>query len=173
MRSGLFFGLVSVLLLTEVGFCQDYVEVWYEVNDLGSGRWECTYEVENVGLAEGVEEFTVWFDFGLYDNLLVETSGPLSLGWNEIVVQPEPVLSDDGFYDAVTLADIIEIGESEYGFAVSFDWLGQGQPGSQYYEVVDPVSYETIADGWTVPEPGTIVLFGFGFLLAVRRRADA
>lgn len=106
-------------------------------------------------------------------NLLVETTEPLSLGWNEIVVQPELVFEDDGYYDALTLADAIDIGETVSGFTVSFDWLGEGQPGSQYYEVVDPVIYETIADGWTVPEPGTVVLLGLGCLLTVRRRADA
>jgi len=83
------------------------------------------------------------------------------------------VLEDDGFYDALALVDAIGVGEGIYGFTVSFDWSGEGEPAAQYYEIVDPVTYDTIADGWTVPEPGTLVLLGFGALLAARGRTDA
>jgi len=48
----------------------------------------------------------------------------------------------------------IAIGEHVYGFAVSFDWLGEGEPGAQFYEIIDPDTFETINSGWTVPEPG-------------------
>jgi len=51
------------------------------------------------------------------------------------------------------------------GFAVSFDWLGTGEPGAQFYEIIDPDTFETIDSGWTVPEPGTICLLSFGGLV--------
>jgi len=39
---------------------------------------------------------------------------------------------------------------------------GVGEPGSQYYEIIDPVTFETIEDGYTIPEPGTLLLLGLG-----------
>jgi len=49
--------------------------------------------------------------------------------WNEVVVQPDPVLHDSGFYDALTRRVGIPVGGGEGGFAVTFDWLGPGTPG--------------------------------------------
>jgi len=78
-------------------------------------------------------------------------------------------LGDDGGYDALAKSLNIEVGEHVYGFAVSFDWLGAGQPGSQYYEIIDPDTFETIEDGYTVPEPGTFCLLGLGSVVLLRR----
>jgi hypothetical protein len=164
---------IFVVSVCSVGFGADDVGMWYEVQEVGGGRWEYTYEVVNFSLATGIEEFTVWFDFGNYENLAIETVEPPAGSWDEIVWQPDGVLGDDGGYDALATGLDIGIGESVYGFAVSFDWLGEGEPGSQYFEVVDPLTFETIADGWTVPEPGTVLLFGCGYLFNVRTRRDA
>jgi hypothetical protein len=147
------------------------VLVWYDVNDLGSGQWEYTYSVRNQGLEEPIEEFTIWFDFGLYENLTVTTPDPPSANWNEIIVQPEPYLHDDGFYDALALGAGIDISEMVTDFSVSFNWLGSDEPGPQHYEIINPATYETIADGWTIPEPASAIVMSVGgVLMAAMRR---
>ena len=144
-------------------------QIIYETTDLGSGRWEYTYDVMNISLTEGIEEFTVWFDYGLYDNLTVSTPETPS-DWDQIVWQVEPALGDPGGYDALATNLSIGIGESLSGFSVSFDWLDIGEPGSQYYEIIDPVTFGTIESGYTVPEPATCLLLLSGGVLLRRRK---
>jgi hypothetical protein len=121
-----------------------------------------------------IEEFTIWFGYGLYDNLAVETPPVLPPGgWDETVIQPEPVLEDDGAYDAKALGLGVEIGHTARPFAVSFNWLGDSlMPGSQFYEIIDPKTLQTIDSGQTIliPEPATVVLLGLGGLVLRRRR---
>lgn len=172
MKSRVVAAVVFVCLFAGPGLGTPNTEIWYETTDLGSGRWEYTYTVVNLpeSLIPEIREFTVWFKYGDYYGLVV-TTPETPAGWDQIVVQPEPVLEDDGFYDAVTLTVGIGIGESISGFSVSFDWLpGTGEPGSQFYEIIDPVTFETIESGMTVPEPTTILLVGLGGLVLLRKR---
>ena len=165
--------IVFVCLFAGSGLDAANTEISYVTTNLGSGRWEYNYTVINKpeSLIEHIEEFTIWFDFGLYDNLLVTTPEPLASDWSEIVWDPEPVLEDDGAYDAVALTVGIGQDESVYGFSVSFDWLGVGEPGRQLYHIVDPENYpDPIEVGWTIPEPATAVMLGLGGILLVLRR---
>ena len=151
-------------------FALPVTEIQYEATDLGSDRWQYSYDVTNISLTGAIEEFTIWFDFDLYDNLSIETTDPPSSDWDEIVIQPEPVLSDDGYYDALGLGVGIGIGERVSGFSVSFDWLGGGEPGSQFYEIIDPDTFETIDSGWTIPEPATLLILALGGIVLRRKR---
>lgn len=146
-------------------------EILYDCTDLGSGRWQYNYRVRNISLTEEIEEFTIWFGYGFYDNLTIETLNPPAGNWDEIILQPDPMLSDDGGYDALTNALNIGIGQSVSGFAVSFDWLGTGDPGTQYYEIIDSDTFETIEDGYTelIPEPATLLLLGLGVIVLRRK----
>lgn len=168
-----------LLVYTVIFFITPYLlagidtEIIYEITDLGSGQWEYSYEVKNLSLEEGIKEFTIWFDYGLYDNLVV-TTPETPPEWDQIVWQVEPVLEDPGGYDALATGFNIAVDESLSGFSVSFDWLpGTGDPGSQYYEIIDPDNgYITIEDGYTVPEPATLCLLGLGMLTLRRRRKE-
>jgi len=173
MENKVFIGVVLVCVLAASGFGSPLTGIQFLANDLGSNQWEYVYTVENIALSEGIEEFTIWFDYGLYDNLVVTTPAPLSDNWNEAVIQPEPVLSDDGYYDvlAETGDPGIGIGIAAGDFSVSFDWLGSGTPGSQFYEIIDPDTFATIEDGYTVPEPATMILLVAGmFALRTKRK---
>jgi hypothetical protein len=174
MKRQIFAAAVFVFFLTATGFSVPKTEIRYQTSDIGSGRWQYDYEVSNISLTAPIEEFTIWFDFGLYDNLAIETPDPPASNWSEIILQPEPVLQDDGAYDAkvLRLRWGVGIGEMVSGFAVSFDWLGDAVvPGAQFYEIIDPVTYQTIDSGYTIPEPATIFLLGLGSLaLRVKRK---
>ncbi len=82
-------------------------------------------------------------------------------------------MKDDGAYDALTTNSGIGIGVTVSDFSVSFDWLGVGEPGAQFYEIIDPVTFETIDSGITIiPEPGTLLLLSIGGLALLRRRKN-
>jgi hypothetical protein len=170
MRDRIFaFCILPILSLVCLAAYQ--TQIVYETTDLGTERWKYTYDVCNVSLAETIEEFTIWFGIGSYDNLVIETLNPPASNWDEVVWDPEPFLGDDGGYDAwANLATPIGIGQSISGFAVSFDWLGTDEPGSQFYEIIDPETFETIYSGWTVPEPGTLTMLGLGVLALLQVR---
>jgi hypothetical protein len=171
MKRQIFAAVVFVFFLTAVGSGVPKTEIWYQTSDLGLGRWQYIYDVKNISLTVPIEEFTIWFEFGLYDNLAIETPDPPAGNWSEIVLQPEPVLQDDGAYDAKALNLGIGVGPTVSGFAVSFDWLGDAtMPGPQFYEIIDPVTYQTIDSGRTIPEPATLVLLGLGGLTLRRKK---
>lgn len=174
MKSTIAAGAIFVFFFAAVGFSVPMTQIWYQADELGAGRWQYTYDVSNFSLPGPIEQFTIYFEYGddvqpLYDDLAVETPDPPAGDWSEIVLQPEPVLSDDGLYDALALYPGIAQGQTVSGFKVSFDWLGEGQPGPQPYEIIDPQTFETIDSGQTIPEPAALLLLGLG-TLALRRR---
>ena len=164
------FVLIIAFLFIENTFADLLSQVRYEAADLGAGQWQYTYEVKNLGIADGIGEFTIWFDYGKYSNLQIKTPNPPSANWNQVVWQPDPVLHDAGGYDAIANSLRITLGQSVSGFAVSFDWLGTSTPGSQYYEIINPSNFQTIESNWTIPEPGTLLLLGFGGLILFRKK---
>ena len=172
MKGKIVLGVIFVCLFATSVFGDPNTEIRYSVTDLGSDQWEYIYTVENIGLAGGIEEFTIWFDYGLYDNLVVTTPETPAVDWDEIIWQPEPVLEDDGAYDA--LAEMwnpgIGVDKTVGGFSVSFDWLGVGKPGPQFYQIIHPVTFVTLDYGYTIPEPATLILFGLGGLCLRRKR---
>ena len=157
-----------ICLLGPFGFAQQ-TQINYQTQQLIDNRWSYTYEVCNINLAQGVQEFTIWFDFGLYNNLAIETSGTLANNWNEIIWQPNSVIGDAGGYDALGVGFNIGAGESISGFAVGFDWNGTSVPGSQFYQIINPLTFETIESGYTIPEPATCILLLSGVLLIKRK----
>ena len=107
-------GVVFVLLFAVSAFGDPNTQIWYETSDLGAGRWQYTYDVYNISLTEEIEEFTIWFGIGSYDNLVIETLDPPANDWDEIVWQVEPVLEDPGGYDALANASNLVIGIGEH-----------------------------------------------------------
>ena len=145
------------------------VSIFYQAENLGSGRWQYNYTLVNNSLSEGVNEFTIWFDYGLYEDMAIEPGNISDKFWDEIVSEPlciPPFAPYNGIYDALVLQDgAVTAGQSVNGFTVSFNWLGDGTPMSQYFQIIDPDTFETIADGYTiteaistVPLPGALIL---------------
>lgn len=154
--------LVGLILLLSLS--SSYATtIIYGVTNITGNTWEYTYNVANDTLGIDIEEFTIFFDAALYENLSV-TSAPTD--WDPLAIQPDPALPDDGFYDALALVVGIAPGDSLGGFGVQFDFLGTGAPGSQFFEVIDPFTFATLDSGFTqaIPLPAAIWLFGSGML---------
>jgi hypothetical protein len=172
MRRVVFIIPVLVCLFAGPVLADPDTQIRYDIADLGLGQWQYTYEVKNISFPEPIKEFTIWFGVCSYDNLTIATLNPPASTSDEIVWQPEPILGDNGGYDALAIGLNINVGETVTGFSVSFDWLGTGSPGSQFYEIINPTTFETINFGYTVPvpEPTTILLLISGGLGVMRRR---
>ena len=131
---------------------------------VGQDTWQYEYTVtDNTFNAD--EGFTIWFDYGLYDNITPEIN---SADWDVISWNPDLIFgtSDDGAYDALALADGASLADT---FTVSCTWLGGSDgPGTQYFDIYDS-SYNVIESGMTaqnapVPEPSTMLLMSTGLL---------
>jgi hypothetical protein len=147
--------------------------VTYQATALGGDAWRYDYVVKNDGSPAAIEEFTIFFELGLYADLAVAAS---PADWDALVVQADPGLPADGFFDALALGAGLMSGE-EALFSVSFTYSGAGTPGVQEFQVVDPVSFDIIERGFTsaavaLPEPGTLplLLLAGVALLAFRNR---
>jgi hypothetical protein len=162
-------GLAISLLATQWTYASD-VDIEYALTNLGGNHWQYTYDVTNNALVAKVQEFTIWFQLGSYTNLSITTANPPSSLWDEFMQNPDPIISEDGFYDALTKSTGIDVGQSVQGFSVAFDWLGTGTPGPQGFQVVNPVTFQILFSGMTVPEPATaFLMMGAGLILCCRR----
>jgi len=142
----------------------------YTVVDFGGNQFEYKYSITNDSLGVAIEEFTIWFDVDLYDNLTITTQQPLAGQWNEIILEPTGFGVPIG-YDALSETGGIQLSKSVSGFSLAFDWIGTGTPGSQSFEIIDPITFETIDSGYTVPEPATLFLLVSACLLFRRSRS--
>ncbi len=80
----LYFGITTTVNATMID---------YDVKNLVGNTWEYTYTVQNDTLSIGIEEFSIYFDVGLYENL-TPTSTPSD--WDPVAFDPDPFLPDDG-----------------------------------------------------------------------------
>lgn len=147
----------------------DATVVRYSVTDLGSGQFEYEYSVTNDTLSVPIEQFTIWFDVDLYDNLTISSQEPLATEWNEIILEKTGFGLPIG-YDALSQNGGIALGQTVQGFSVSFDWLSVETPSAQFFEIIDPITLETIDSGYTIPEPTTLFLLCLGSLALRWRR---
>ncbi|MFC1751186.1 PEP-CTERM sorting domain-containing protein [Pseudomonadota bacterium] len=157
------------LIVVAILFCGNTfaTTISYEATNISGNTWEYSYSVSNDTLTSDIEEFSIYFDLGLYENLTF-TSTPVN--WDPIAFDPDPFLPGDGLYDAFALASGIASGDMLSGFSVQFDFLGVGGPGSQWFEILDPFTFAVLDSGNTqlasasVPEPETLWLIGMGLM---------
>ena len=157
----------ALVLLLQAAVSADVI---FDVMQIGSDQWQYSYTVQNPDSAFVIEEFTVFFGADLYDNISIEGIQPPSPEW-DVLVWNSAFAGSPGGYDALSTGSGISQGQAVSGFLVTFDWLGSGLPGSQYYEVVNPLNYSQILEsGWTtsavIPAPSALALAvsGLAFL---------
>jgi hypothetical protein len=148
--------------------------IQYSATNLGGSSWEYSYLVSNDTLGAPLEEFTVFFEVGLYQNLAL-TGSPAD--WDSVVVQPDDQLPDDGYLDSLAQVAGIAVSGSLGGFSVSFDFLGQGTPAAQPFDIVDPDTFAVLESGTTtvVPAPAGLwlAMTGVGMIAARARKRSA
>lgn len=165
--------MAAGLLITLGPTAANATTVTFDLDFLGGNSYRYTYEVLNDTLSESIDEFSIYFELGLYENLAIDGTPD---GWDPLVFQPDPLLPDDGLYDAFALSALgIAPGEALGGFSVIFDWLGSDAPGSQIFEIIDSETFLAIDEGTTilrdeggpgvpVPEPASSGLLMLGLM---------
>ncbi len=140
--------------------------VEYTATSLGGDAWRYDYTLNNSGPALSFDEFTVYFDApGASALSAAATPG----GWSSLVVQPDPLLPDAGFFDALHLSGNVAAGSTITGFSVFFSYLAGLTPGAQRFELVTSEPFQTVYSGLTslatpspVPLPAGFALMLFG-----------
>lgn len=154
------------LVLATFAYCAQATTITYSTQNLGGNTWQYSYTVVNDTLAQSIDEFTIYFDLFLYENLsLAGQATPPA--WDAVAIEPDPALPDDGFYDGLALNLGIAQGAALGQFQITFDYLGNGAPKEQFFEVVDPTSFAVLDSGFTVaavPLPAAGWLLGSGLL---------
>ena len=166
MSKSYLLGAASACLMFFFAGSSSATTVSYDVTNISGNTWEYSYTVNNDTLGFAIEEFTIFFDYTAYENL-ISTAAPS--GWDPLVIQPDTGLPDDGFYDALVISGSgIGVGGSLGVFSVQFDYLLGGTPGSQAFDIVDPFTFDVLDSGFTqastVPVPAALWLFGSGIL---------
>jgi len=166
--------LSLLLLLAAVALpsAASAVQITYEAIDLADVNkdedlWLYRYELDEFPYPADYG-LSIFFDLG--STSLLELSRPSAAGWSLLVVQPDPNLPDDGFFDALQL---IQDPSNDRGFAVQFVWSGSGAPGAQSFIVYDG-GFATVEAGITqLPEPtaAALLALGLGGLFALGRRS--
>lgn len=152
----------------------------YTVSNVVDSTWRYDYSIANNTLNTPIDEFSIFFDQTLFSELAVLAS---PVGWDALVIQPDLALPDRGFFDALALGEGIASGATLSGFSVSFRWLGSEMPGSQPFQILNPLDFSAIEEGVTVeaaspppigvPEPSTLVLLSLGLIgVSLSRRSS-
>ena len=144
----------------------------YTTTALNGSQWRYDYVIHNDTLG-ALEEFTIYFDEALYGQVL-NVSGPA--GWDLLTVQPDIGLPAAGYFDAMSFIGGISGSSAVGGFAVTFDYLGAGDPGAQRFSIIDPLSFAQLDSGMThdaaaIPIPATPWLMLGGTLAILWRRS--
>lgn len=170
--------LSAVMLGVVIGLTVDPATagVTYQGIDLGmsgtspvSARWEYSYHVD--GPFDQGAGFRLLYRPTEYANLDIY-GNPLGSDWQQILT-PDLTGVSDSTLDNFALVGIPASGAD---FAVAFDWLGAGNPGSQPYELYDATGTNTPGSPFatvsaSVPEPASLLLVLAGLVALMLRNA--
>jgi hypothetical protein len=135
---------------------------------VGQDLWRFQYSLGGFDFQAG-QGFSIFFDPQLYTDLQNPQPDPSPI-WSAIVVQPDVILQQPGYFDSQALVNSPSLAGI---FQVDCVWLGQGIPGPQLFSIYD-VNFSTISGGSTVtavPEPRALMFLSLGILfLWVARR---
>jgi hypothetical protein len=161
--------LIALLLSSFFGIAHA-ATVSYRLNPIAGGVYEADFLISNLGTGIPIEEFTIIFELGRFQNVSLVDSPQ---DWDGVVIQPSPDIPDDGFADWLALGDALGADSALGGFKLSFEFLESGIPSSLPFSIIDPISFVELESGLAtlsgiseVPTPGAFFLFaGSGMLL--------
>lgn len=154
--------LAAVLLLPGAVDAQATI-IDSKYTSLGGNNWSVDFNVVNDGAPAQISDFTVYFGVGQFSELSLGSS-PAT--WSPLIIQPDPGIPADGFFDGAVFEPVnaLRLRQSRDGFVINFSYLGQSQPGSLPFDIVD-ANFNTVFSGstivlvTTVPEPSSLLLW--------------
>ncbi len=173
-------GFAALALLCSTSFANAVI-IESEVSSLGGTEFQYDFNVINNDLVAGVEGFSVYFDYTLFEIIDVVAS---PVDWDSFVAD-FGLLPEDDFFDSFFLVDPIALGDSLDGFSVSVNYLGTAsapEAAGNLFEVYDG-NFAILEAGVTtekvvipppnpnpIPEPGMLSIFGLALLFAGMRK---
>ena len=151
--------------------------VSYTLTSLGGSDWSAEFSVTNDTLGAPIEEFTIFFPVGDYENISIAGSPS---DWDGLAIDPDPGIPDNGFADWLALGSPLGVGETLSGFVATFTYLGSLEPGDFFFTVIDPVTFATLESGVAaladvpteIPLPGAMWLFVAGLFGLLRLKSQ-
>jgi hypothetical protein len=176
MRPTLIFPCALVAFLAATA--SSATEVDYSLQSLGGTQYRYTYSIKNDGSAGGsLDLVDILFDPSLFQegSLTISSDSALATNWSQQFLASAPGVP--AAFDIAALNGGIAVGGSVSGFAVTFFWLGTGNPGSQRFEVYNGQTFDLLETGNTVavvPLPAAfgLLAFGVGGLLSISRKSQ-
>ena len=162
-------GLAAGLLVAQFSYATSiqYEAIHLASSPPGENLWQYRYYVS--GFTEGTEwGFDIFFPLSLgyqFDDLQNPTAP--NPGWDAVnyLVQADPNIPQDGFFEAVALVDM----PSTLGiFGITFNWRNADVPGpgSQVFHIIDPSLAVTEFGNTTPYSASNVPLPAAGWLVA-------
>ena len=164
----------------------------YNAINIGGDRWQYDYTITNT-TNENIYSFAIWFGSPYYDDTEISYTdlavngralgdwnewddifnGWIIGGWDTFDGQGY-ILSGQIFAESLDSTSTWLAPDESLGLSVSFNWLLDGTPGDQFYELFGNNYNLPLEEGYTsrnddttppvVPEPQTFMLFGTGLI---------
>ena len=144
--------LSAAIILLSFQASADTIPFSYTLVNLGGGEYQYDYTIYNngsLGAGVAVQLFDVDFDSALYSNLQIATPTALASQWTEQIFPAGGGLPADFDVSTPTNGGIAPL-SSVSGFAVDFNYLGTGLPGSQPFTITNPTTFALLQSGNTI-----------------------